>query len=91
MECPFKIEPHQIQGLDYIHIFPVVKWLVKKAIETREAEGDSVRAKIQQTKMLVMCQRFGDWFLFRLVQPYSSNQKNIMKVGSKSLLTYLQQ
>ena len=44
MECPFKIEPHQIQGLDYIHIFPVVRWLVKKAIETREAEGDSVRA-----------------------------------------------
>jgi len=44
MECPFKIEPHQIQGLDYIHIFPVVKWLVKKAIETRQLEGDKVRA-----------------------------------------------
>ena len=43
-------------------------------------------SKIQQTKMLVMCQRFGDWFLFGLVWPYSSNQKNIMKVGSKSLL-----
>ena len=43
-------------------------------------------AKIQQTKMLVTCQRFGDWFLFGLVWPYSSNQKNIMKVGSKSLL-----
>ena len=42
--------------------------------------------KIQQTKMLVMCQRFGDWFLIGLVWPYSSNQKNIMKVGSKSLL-----
>ena len=42
-------------------------------------------AKIQQTKMLVTCQRFGDWFLFGLVWPYSSNQKNIMKVGSKSL------
>ena len=42
--------------------------------------------KIQQTKMLVTCQRFGDWFLFGLVWPYSSNQKNIMKVGSKSLL-----
>ena len=42
--------------------------------------------KIQQTKMLVTCQRFGDWFLFALVGPYSSNQKNIMKVGSKSLL-----
>ena len=42
--------------------------------------------KIQQTKVLVTCQRFGDWFLFGLVWPYSSNQKNIMKVGSKSLL-----
>jgi hypothetical protein len=42
--------------------------------------------KIQQTKMLVTCQRFGDWFLFGLVWPYSSNQKNIMKVGSKSFL-----
>ena len=39
--------------------------------------------KIQQTKMLVTCQRFGDWFLFGLVWPYSYNQKNI---GSKSLL-----
>ena len=32
--------------------------------------------------MLVMCQRFGDLFLFGLVWPYSSNQKNIMKVDS---------
>ena len=37
-------------------------------------------------KMLVTYQRFGDWFLFGLVWPYSSDQKNIMKVGSKSLL-----
>ena len=42
--------------------------------------------KIQQTMMLVTCQRFGDWFLSGLVWPYSSIQKNIMKVGSKSLL-----
>ena len=41
--------------------------------------------KIQQTKMLVTCQRFGDKFLFGLVWPYSSIQKNIMSVGSKSL------
>ena len=45
-----------------------------------------ILTKIQQTKMLVTYQRFGDWFLFGLVWPYSSNQKNIMKVGSKSLL-----
>ena len=39
--------------------------------------------KIQQTKMLVTCQSFGDWFLFGLVWQYSSIQKNIIKVGSK--------
>ena len=43
MNCPFSLEPHQIQGLDYIHLFPIIEWLVKKAIATREAEGDNVR------------------------------------------------
>ena len=42
--------------------------------------------KIQQTKMLGMCQRIGDWFLFGLVWQYSSIQKNIIKVGAKSWL-----
>ena len=41
-------------------------------------------SKIQQTKMLVTCQRFGDWFLFGLVWQYSAVQKNIIKVGAKS-------
>ena len=54
-DCPHKIEPHQIQGLDFIHIFPVVQWLVKKAIETRESTGDSVR---QQSLA-----QFGRYFL----------------------------
>ena len=40
MNCPYRIEPHQIQGLDFINIFPVVQWLVKKALETR-AERES--------------------------------------------------
>ncbi len=44
MNCPYRIEPHQIQGLDFIHIFPVVQWLVKKAMETREEMGDYIRA-----------------------------------------------
>ena len=44
------------------------------------------QAKIQQTKMLGMCQRIGDWFLFGLVWQYSSIQKNIIKVGAKSWL-----
>ncbi|CAL8240822.1 unnamed protein product [Merluccius merluccius] len=44
MKCPHRLEPHQIQGLDFIHIFPVIQWLVKRAIETREEMGDHVRA-----------------------------------------------
>ncbi|XP_019715374.1 coiled-coil domain-containing protein 93 [Hippocampus comes] len=44
MKCPHLLEPHQIQGLDFIHIFPVIQWLVKRAIETREQMGDYVRA-----------------------------------------------
>uniref|UniRef100_A0A3B3DRL6 Coiled-coil domain-containing protein 93 n=1 Tax=Oryzias melastigma TaxID=30732 RepID=A0A3B3DRL6_ORYME len=44
MKCPHRLEPHQIQGLDFIHIFPVIQWLVKRAIETREEMGDQVRA-----------------------------------------------
>ena len=35
--------------------------------------------KIQQTNMLVMCQRFGDLFLFGLVWQYSSNHKTYTK------------
>ncbi|KAM4668948.1 coiled-coil domain-containing protein 93 [Amazona ochrocephala] len=44
MKCPHRLEPHQIQGLDFIHIFPVVQWLVKRAIETREETGDYIRS-----------------------------------------------
>ncbi|XP_076328201.1 coiled-coil domain-containing protein 93-like isoform X2 [Tachypleus tridentatus] len=44
MKCPHRIEPHQIQGLDFIHIYPVVQWLVKRAIENREEMGDYIRA-----------------------------------------------
>ncbi|KAM6934664.1 coiled-coil domain-containing protein 93 [Xenentodon cancila] len=44
MKCPHRLEPHQIQGLDFIHIFPVIQWLVKRAIETKEEMGDYVRS-----------------------------------------------
>ncbi|XP_062517530.1 coiled-coil domain-containing protein 93-like [Corticium candelabrum] len=43
MKCPHRIEPHQIQGLDFINIYPVVQWLVRRAIETREEMGDTIR------------------------------------------------
>ncbi|XP_014261634.1 coiled-coil domain-containing protein 93 [Cimex lectularius] len=43
MKCPYTIEPHQIQGLDFIHIHPVIEWLVKKSLENREERGDYIR------------------------------------------------
>lgn len=43
MKCPHALEPHQIQGMDAIHIFPVIQWLVQKALETREEFGDQSR------------------------------------------------
>ncbi|CAF1116701.1 unnamed protein product [Rotaria sordida] len=44
MKCPYPIEPHQIQGEDFIHIFPVVQWLVKRVFERRADTGDFNRA-----------------------------------------------
>ncbi|EDO46239.1 predicted protein, partial [Nematostella vectensis] len=43
MKCPHRLEPHQIQGLDFINIFPVVQWLVKRTIERKEEMGDYIR------------------------------------------------
>ena len=50
-----------------------------------------VYSKIQQTKMLVTCQRFGDLFLFGLIWQYSSNHKTYNKGRFKVIATYLQQ
>jgi hypothetical protein len=44
MKCPHHVEPHQIQGLDFIHIFPVIQWLVKRSVETREEMWHFVRS-----------------------------------------------
>ena len=61
----------------------------------REANNVSQRpcaqSKIQQTKMLFTCQRFGDLFLFGLVWQYSSVQTKYNKGRFKVMATYLQQ
>jgi hypothetical protein len=44
MKCAYNIEPHQIQGGDFIHIFPVVQWLVKRVFDRRTEIGDLNRA-----------------------------------------------
>ena len=43
MECPLLLAPQQIQGLDYAKIFPVIQWLVKKLMESRDTRGDRNR------------------------------------------------
>lgn len=43
MECPIRIEPHQIQGLDFVHIFPLIQWLVKRSVKVREERKDFIR------------------------------------------------
>lgn len=40
MKYPFKLFPHQIQGLDYENLFPVFQWLIKFVLETREYRQD---------------------------------------------------
>ncbi|XP_049819343.1 coiled-coil domain-containing protein 93 isoform X2 [Aethina tumida] len=44
IKCPHRIEPHQIQGLDFIHIFPVIQWLVKRSMEFRQERAAFVRS-----------------------------------------------
>ena len=33
MKCPHRLEPHQIQGLDFIHIFPVIQVCIAKSMQ----------------------------------------------------------
>ena len=40
MQCPYAVEPHQLQGLDYPALEPLVRWLVQKVAETRSLYGD---------------------------------------------------
>lgn len=43
MKCPCPIEPHQIQGLDFINIFPVIQWLVKRSFENRAEKAERLK------------------------------------------------
>ncbi|CAD7013492.1 unnamed protein product [Ceratitis capitata] len=43
MKCPFQIEPHQIQGLEFLSIHPVIQWLVKKSVENRTERAQRLK------------------------------------------------
>jgi len=58
MKCRIPVQPQQIRGLDFINIFPVIQWLVKKVIETRQETGDLIRqfSEAQFNKYFLMPQ-----------------------------------
>jgi hypothetical protein len=43
MECPHPLSAFQIQGLDYAAVTPVLKWLVKKLMESRDTRAEITR------------------------------------------------
>lgn len=43
-KCPFPLAPYQIQGLDFPKLFPIIQWLVKLVIATRNEFGDFQRS-----------------------------------------------
>ena len=45
LQCPLELQSHQIQGLDTPRIFPVVQWLVKLVLKTRNERGAFLRER----------------------------------------------
>jgi CCDC93, coiled-coil domain len=43
MKCPYLLEPHQIQGSDFINIFPVIQWLVKESVNLRNEKAERLK------------------------------------------------
>ncbi|XP_068145769.1 coiled-coil domain-containing protein 93 [Drosophila tropicalis] len=43
MECPHSLEPHQVQGLEFLAIHPVIQWLVKTSVENRAERGQRLK------------------------------------------------
>ena len=61
----------------------IVRFFVRPILRACSTRAEP---KIQQTKMLVTCQRFGDLFLFGLVWQYSSYHKTYNKSRFKGIL-----
>ncbi|KAK7584147.1 hypothetical protein V9T40_005110 [Parthenolecanium corni] len=43
IKCPHSIEPHEIQGLNFIHIYPVIEWLINWSKVNREKQAAYLR------------------------------------------------
>lgn len=71
MKCPYIIEPHQIQGLDFINIFPLIQWLIKYSSEFREAKEDELR------KFAVM--QYDKDYIFESDRAYFEQKERLLK------------
>ncbi|XP_020806105.1 coiled-coil domain-containing protein 93 [Drosophila serrata] len=43
MKCPHSLEPHQVQGLEFLAIHPVIQWLVRTSVENRAERGQRLK------------------------------------------------
>ncbi|XP_033250486.1 coiled-coil domain-containing protein 93-like isoform X1 [Drosophila miranda] len=43
MKCPHSLEPHPVQGLEFLAIHPVIQWLVKTSVENRAVRGQRLK------------------------------------------------
>ncbi|QDZ23161.1 coiled-coil domain-containing protein [Chloropicon primus] len=43
MKCPHTLQAHQMEGLDYPYIFPVVQWLLTRVMDARAQFGNQLR------------------------------------------------
>jgi CCDC93, coiled-coil domain len=57
MNCPHPLQPHQIQGLDYGSIHPVIKWLLQFVFETRQLRQDENESISSQIGMKLITNR----------------------------------
>ncbi|KAM8712665.1 hypothetical protein ACLKA7_013059 [Drosophila subpalustris] len=66
MNCPHTLEPHQVQGLEFLAIHPVIQWLVKTSVANREERG-------QRLKRFAIGQFHNDY-------QYKSDKDNLTKI-----------
>lgn len=49
MKCPHQLQPHQIQGLDFPYVQPVLDWLLERVVQVRaETEAAIRRQSVRQ-------------------------------------------
>ena len=60
MKCPHPIEPHQIQGLDFIHMYPVVQVDINIQTVTKDLYWIQFHI-ISLSKTIDICSLFSGW------------------------------